>query len=150
MPQKTIVSLPYTILYSVKIAWLPHGSNFHRAHGRGVAQLGHSAAGHLSWVETGTNQIGWVSTNSSPGLRPQPNSRRDLSQKLSSPQRAQGLASCNNKRVLTYGPRPSEPRSCCCGSWPACVGKSAWLRAESVGQTAPLPYRPTLNRGCHF
>src|SRR4029453_19642526 len=110
----------------------------------------HAATGHLSWVGTGTNQIGWVSTNASPSLRPQPNSSPELSQKLSSPQKAQGRASCNNKRVPTYGPRPSEPGPCCCGSWPACVGKSAGLRAESAGQTAPPPYRPTLNRGCHF
>src|SRR5215510_15604880 len=71
MPQKTLGSLPCPILYSVQITWLPHGSNFHRAHGRGVAPLGHAAAGHLSWVETGTHHIGWVVTNFSPSLRPQ-------------------------------------------------------------------------------
>src|SRR5499427_243266 len=150
MPQKTLGSLPCPIVYSVQIAWLPHGSNFHRAPGRGVASLGHSAAGSLSEVETGTNQIGWVSTNFSPSLRPQPNGRPALSQKLSSPQRAPGLASCNNKRVPTYGPRPSGPGPCCCGSWPACVDKIAGLPAESAGQTAPPPYRPTPNTGCHF
>ena len=37
MPQKTLGSLPCPIVYSVQIAWLPHGSNFNRAHGRGVA-----------------------------------------------------------------------------------------------------------------
>src|SRR6266571_2769585 len=73
MPQKTLGSLPCPIVYSVQIAWLPRGSNFDRAHGRGVAPLGHSAAGPLSWVETGTNQIGWMSTNFSPSLQPQPN-----------------------------------------------------------------------------
>ena len=88
MPQKTLGSLPCPIVYSVQIAWLPHGSTFTRAHGRGVAPLGHAAAGHLSWAETGTHQIGWVSTNFSPSLRPQPNGRPDLSQKLSPPQRA--------------------------------------------------------------
>src|SRR5215468_6985128 len=92
MPQKTLGSLPCPSVYSVQIAWLPHGSNFHRAHGRGVAQLGHSATGHLSWVETGTNQMGWVSTNFSPSLQPQPNSSPELSQTLSSPQRVRGLA----------------------------------------------------------
>src|SRR5262245_33484881 len=30
--------------------WLPRGSTFSRAHGRGIAQLGHPATGHLSWV----------------------------------------------------------------------------------------------------
>src|SRR5215211_3744145 len=57
MPQKTLGSLPCPIVYSVQIAWLPRGSNFYRAHGRGVATPGHSAVGHLSWVETGTHQI---------------------------------------------------------------------------------------------
>ena len=71
MPQKTLGSLPCPSVYSVQITWLPRGSNFYRAHGRGVAQLGQSAAGHLSWVETGTNQSRWVSTNFSPSLRPQ-------------------------------------------------------------------------------
>src|SRR5215475_15106079 len=86
MPQKTLGSLPCPIVYSVQIAWLPLGSTFYRAHGRGVAPLGHSAAGHLSWVETGTNQIGWVSTNFSPSLQPQPHVSPELSQTLSSPQ----------------------------------------------------------------
>jgi len=72
MPQKTLGSLPCPIVYSVQIAWLPRGSNFDRAHGRGVAPLGHSAAGPLSWVETGTHQIGWMLPNSSPSLQPQP------------------------------------------------------------------------------
>jgi hypothetical protein len=92
MPQKTLGSLPCPIVYNVQIAWLPCGSNFDRAHGRGVAQLGHSAAGPLSRVETGTHQSGWMSTNFSPSLRPQPNGWPDLSQRLSSPQRARGLA----------------------------------------------------------
>jgi hypothetical protein len=85
MPQKTLGSLPCPIVYSVQIAWLPCGSTFDRAHGRGVAQLSHSAAGPLLRVETGTNQIGWMSTNFSPSLRPQPNGWPDLSQRLSSP-----------------------------------------------------------------
>ena len=45
MPQKTLGSLPCPIVYSVQIVWLPRGSNFDRAHGRGVAQRSHSAAG---------------------------------------------------------------------------------------------------------
>jgi hypothetical protein len=92
MPQKTLGSLPCPIVYSVQIAWLPHGSNFHRAHGRGVAQLGPAVAGHLSEVETGTNQIGWLSTNSSPSLQSQPHCGAAVSQTLSSPQRVRGLA----------------------------------------------------------
>src|SRR5437764_6458717 len=92
MPQKTLGSLPCPIVYSVQIAWLPRGSTFDRAHGRGVAQLSHSAVGPLSWVETGTNQMGWLLTNFSPSLQPQPNFGAAVSQKLSSPQRARGHA----------------------------------------------------------
>src|SRR5437899_9675977 len=86
MPQKTLGSLPCPIVYSVQIAWLPRGSNFDRAHGRGVAQLGHSAAGPLSWVETGTNQIGWMLPNFARSLQPQPKGWPDLTQRLSAPQ----------------------------------------------------------------
>src|SRR5215470_4259157 len=92
MPQKTLGSLPCPIVYSVQIAWLPRGSNFDRAHGRGVAQLGHAVAGPLSEVETGTNQMGWLSTNFSPSLQSQPRLGAAVSQKLSSPQRARGRA----------------------------------------------------------
>src|SRR5262249_38072512 len=53
MPQKTLGSLPCPIVYSVQIAWLPRGSNFYRAHGRGVAQFGHAVAGPLSWLRPG-------------------------------------------------------------------------------------------------
>src|SRR5215470_17626169 len=73
MPQKTFGSLPCPIVYSVQIVWLPRGSTFPRAHGRGVATCSHAAAGHVVWVETGTNQIGWMLPNSSPSLLPQPN-----------------------------------------------------------------------------
>ena len=81
-----------SIVYSVQIAWLPRGSNFDRAHGRGVAQLSHAVAGSLSEVDTGTNQIGWLSTNFSPSLQSQPRCGAAVSQKLSSPHRARGLA----------------------------------------------------------
>src|SRR5215470_10665046 len=72
--------------------WLPRGSTFDRAHGRGVAGLDHVVARHLSWVETGTNQIGWLSTNFSASLQPQPHGWPELSQRLSSLHRARGLA----------------------------------------------------------
>src|SRR5215468_6288467 len=88
MPQKTFGSLPCPIVYSVQIAWLPHGSTFSRAHGRGVAQLSHAVAGPLAGIETGTNQIGWLSTNSSPSLQSQPPCGGTLSQTLSAHQRA--------------------------------------------------------------
>ena len=58
VPQKPLGSLPCPIVYSVQIAWLPHGSNFSRAHGRGVARLHKPVVGHLARVETGTNQKG--------------------------------------------------------------------------------------------
>jgi hypothetical protein len=92
VPQKTLGSLPCPIVYRVQISWLPRGSNFSRAHGRGVARLYPPVGGHLSRVETGTNQIGWMCTNFSPSLRPQPNFGRDLSQTRDSRQRARGLA----------------------------------------------------------
>src|SRR5215471_2253665 len=150
MPQKTLSSLPCPIVYNVQISWLPHGSTFSRAHGRGVATLGQSTGGHLVWVEDGTNQIGWILSNSSPSLQPQPNGRPDLSQRLSSLHRARGRASGNSRPVPTYGPQLSAPGPCCYGSWTACVGKNAGLPAESVGQTAPPPYRPTPNTDYHF
>jgi len=37
VPQKTLGSLPCPIVSSVQIAWLPRGSTFSKAHGRGVA-----------------------------------------------------------------------------------------------------------------
>ena len=138
MPQKTLGSLPCPIVYSVQIAWLPHGSNFNRAHGRGVAPLGHSAAGHLSWVETGTNQIGWVSTNFSPSLQPQPNGAPDPSPRLASPHRARGLACDHSRPVPADGPRLAVPSPCGCGSWPACAGQSAQAGGSALrGRSAP-------------
>src|SRR5215475_9747689 len=92
MPQKTFGSLPCPIVYSVQIAWLPHGSTFSRAHGRGVAQLSQTVAGPLSEVETGTNQIGWFLTNFSPSLQSQPRLGVAVSQTLASPHRARRRA----------------------------------------------------------
>src|SRR3989442_10633464 len=92
VPQKTLGSLPCPIVYSVQISWLPRGSNFDRAHGRGVARFHHPVVGHLSRVETGTNQIEWILTSVSPSLRSQPNFGLALSQTLSSLQKARGLA----------------------------------------------------------
>ena len=57
MPQKTLGSLPCPIVYSVQIVWLPRGSNFSKAHGRGVAQFGHAVVGPLSWLRPG--RIRW-------------------------------------------------------------------------------------------
>ena len=53
MPQKTLGSLSCPIVYSVQITWLPRGSTFARAHGRGVAPLGHAVAGHLYGLRPG-------------------------------------------------------------------------------------------------
>jgi hypothetical protein len=101
--------------------------------------IGPFGGGPSAWVETRTNQNGWIFSNSSPRLQPHPNGRSDLSQTLSSPQRVQGLASCNNKPVPTYGPRLSVPGPYCCGSGPACVGTNAGRPAANAGQTAPPP-----------
>src|SRR5215813_15407037 len=145
MPQKTLGSLPCPSVYSVQIVWLPRGSTFSRAHGRGVATRSHAAAGHVVRVETGTTQIGWMLPNFSPSLPPQPNGWPDLSQRLSPPQRVRGLASCNSRPVTAYEPRLSVPRSYCYDSSPAYVGKNAGLLVESAWQTVPLPYTPMPN-----
>jgi hypothetical protein len=39
VPQKTVSSLPCPIVYRSQMLWLPEGSRFHMAHGRGVARL---------------------------------------------------------------------------------------------------------------
>jgi hypothetical protein len=92
MPQKTLGSLPCPSVYSVQITWLPRGSTFPRAHGRGVARLHNPVVGHLSKVETGANQNGWMLPSFSPSLQPQPHWKTDLSQTLSWHQRAPGPA----------------------------------------------------------
>src|SRR5262249_11702463 len=48
VPQKTVGSLPCPIVYRSQMPWLPCGSRFHMAHGRGVARLHHSGGGPLS------------------------------------------------------------------------------------------------------
>jgi hypothetical protein len=81
VPQKTLGALPCPIVYNVQIAWLPHGSNFSRAHGRGVARPHIPVAGPLLQVETRTTQNGWFSANFSPSLWPQPHCAAALSQR---------------------------------------------------------------------
>jgi hypothetical protein len=56
VPQKTLGFLLCPIVYHVQMVWLPHGSTFHKAHGRGVARLHNPVEGPLTWVEVGTNQ----------------------------------------------------------------------------------------------
>ena len=53
MPQKTLGSLSCPSVYSVQLVWLPRRSTFARAHGRGVAPLGHAVAGHLYGLRPG-------------------------------------------------------------------------------------------------
>ena len=60
VPQKTVSSLPCPIVYRSQMPWLPEGSRFHMAHGRGVARLNNAVAGHLSGVEVRTNQTAWL------------------------------------------------------------------------------------------
>jgi hypothetical protein len=127
VPQKTLGSLPWPIGYSVQIVWLPHGANFYRAHGRGVARLHNPVVGHLSRVETGTNQIGWMLPNFSPSLQPHPHGGAALSHKLSWHQRGRGPACCNSTPGRVCGPQSDALRSCCCYFWPVCVGKTAAL-----------------------
>jgi hypothetical protein len=47
VPQKTVGSLPRPIVYSSQMPWLPWGSRFPMAHGRGVARLHNPSAGSL-------------------------------------------------------------------------------------------------------
>ena len=47
VPQKTVSSLPCPIVYSSQMPWLPCGSRFPMAHGRGVARLHNPVAGSL-------------------------------------------------------------------------------------------------------
>jgi hypothetical protein len=79
-------------LYCSQMLWLPGGSRFPMAHGRGVARLQNPVAGHWGWVEVRTNQSPWLRTIFPPSLSPQPIPWRDLSQKLCGPQRAPGRA----------------------------------------------------------
>ena len=56
VPQKTVSALPCPIVYRSHMLWLPCGSRFPMAHGRGVARLTNPVGGHLLWVEVRTNQ----------------------------------------------------------------------------------------------
>src|SRR5262245_23068112 len=51
VPQKTVGSLPCPIGYCVQMPWLPEGSRFPMAHGRGVARPHNPVGGPLTWVE---------------------------------------------------------------------------------------------------
>ncbi|SRR6266702_3988497 len=92
VPQKTVSSLPCPIVDCAQMPWLPEGSCFPTAHGRGVARLHHPVGGPLSWGEVGTNQTRWFSTIFPPRLPLHPNWWLTLSQKLCGHQRAAGLA----------------------------------------------------------
>jgi len=92
VPQKTVGSLPCPIGSCAHMPWLPEGSRFHMAHGRGVARLHNPVGDPLTWVEVGTNQTVWFSTIFPTRLPPQPDWWLDLSQKLCGHQRASGLA----------------------------------------------------------
>jgi hypothetical protein len=123
VPQKTVSSLPRPIVYCAQMSWLPEGSCFPMAHGRGVARLHTPVAGHLSWVGVGTNQTAWLQTIFPTRLSPHPPWWLNLSQRLYGHQRARGLAECNNTPVPVCGPPPSARSSG--GSWPVSVGKTA-------------------------
>ena len=92
VPQKTVGSLPCPIVDRSQMSWLPEGSCFHMAHGRGVARLHNPVGGPLSWGEIGTNQTRWLSTIFPTRLQPHPNRGLALSQTLCGHQRAAGLA----------------------------------------------------------
>jgi hypothetical protein len=56
VPQKTVGALLCPIVDRSQMSWLPGGSRFPRAHGRGVATLPNPVAGHRSWGEVRTHQ----------------------------------------------------------------------------------------------
>ena len=107
----------------------PSRSSFSRAHGRGVARLHQSVAGHLSRVETlGLIQKAWLITNFSPSLQPQPNGWPDLQPNAFENTRLKGHEVSHDviaRPVTTYGPQIYAPRPCCWCSWRAYVGKIA-------------------------
>src|SRR5262249_47818973 len=92
VPQKTVGSLPCPIVDCSQRPWLPYGSRFPMAHGRGVARLTHPGGGLLAWVEVETNQTVCFLTIFPTRCHPHPNRRLDLSQRLCRHQRARGLA----------------------------------------------------------
>ena len=72
VPQKTVSSLPCPNLYNSQISWLPCGSRFSMAHGRGVARFHHSVAGARIGVEVRTNQIAGCEPLFEPVSNPHP------------------------------------------------------------------------------
>ena len=92
VPQNTGSSLPCPLISHGHMLWLPEGSRFPRAHGRGVARLHHPVAGHLSAVEVRTNHTLGFATIGPPRLHPHPTRWLNLSHKLCAPQRGSGLA----------------------------------------------------------
>jgi hypothetical protein len=122
VPQKTVSSLPCPIVYCSQMLWLPWGSRFPMAHGRGVTRLHNPVAGYLVWGEVRTNQI----NGCQPLFQPVSNAPpwwSHLSQTLCGHQRGQGRASCNSTPAPVCGQRPSARSSD--GSWPVSAGKIA-------------------------
>jgi hypothetical protein len=81
VPQKTVDSLPCPIVDRSQMPWLPCGSRFHMAHGRGVARLTNPEVSYLSWDEVRTNQTYGYKPFSYPSrtpllARPQPKALR--------------------------------------------------------------------------
>src|SRR6267142_788346 len=60
MPQKTVRSLVRPIVYLALLTWLPLGSSFNKTHGRGVAKLTISIAGHLSSLDVCMRRGEWL------------------------------------------------------------------------------------------
>ncbi len=72
VPQKTVSSLPCPMRYCSQMPWLPWGSRFPMAHGRGVARLHNPVAGHLGRVEIRTNQMDGCEPLFQPDSNPHP------------------------------------------------------------------------------
>ena len=90
VPQKTISSLPCPIVDCAQMSWLPWGSRFSLAHGRGVAKLHNPIAGHLGGGRSG--RIRWAGCQ--PLFEPVSNAPpgSSLSQTLYGPQRGRDRA----------------------------------------------------------
>jgi hypothetical protein len=122
MPQKTVGALPCPIVYRSQMPWLPCGSRFPMAHGRGVARLTRPEGSLYHGLRSGRSKRMVRNHFSYPSLTAT-QLLADLSQKLCGHQRAAGRACWKRTPAPVDGPRlsarPSE------GFSPVSVGKTA-------------------------
>jgi hypothetical protein len=144
VPQKTVGALPCPSVDGAPMPWLPCGSRFQRAHGRGGARLHHPVGGPLSGVEGRTHHT--------PGYEP-------FFLPVSHPTPTAGATAAKRFVDLT-GPQVApavlaRPRQCM-GHWLPCHhqralrllpwGKPRPSRAEADGQLGRRPIGPLQRR----